>query len=320
MTQDLKLAVVALAIAFAGAFFVTAERAEALQAEDEVASAVDAVFDAFNQGDIDAFVGLFTDAGLVAFASDPGEPLSPEEARAEIEGFIGLITLELLEAEVESAEVDSAIVRVRYDAGGQQVFQTWQLVRTNDQWLVDAVTNDQPEVPDGYEPVPVQLFEYGFEFDQSLIGIGDRIAFEATNVGQEAHEIVFARVPADLDLEAAFGSPDPPEGVVDLAFTFTGPGESGVALVEGPITPGRYVMLCFVPDPQGTPHVASGMVAEFTIEEAAPAPPATGTGFDGDGRQNSWRLSTALTLAVVVVILSASVARFFGTRRTMPVD
>lgn len=317
MTHDLKLAVVALAIAFGCAFFVAAERAEAVQAEDEVASAVDAVFDAFNQGDIDGLIELFTDAGFVAFASDPGEPLTPEEARAEIEGFIGLITLELLEAEVESAEVDSAIVRVRYDAGGQQVFQTWQLIRANDLWLVDAVTNEEPEVPDGYESVPVELFEYGFEFDQSLIGLGDQIAFEATNVGQESHEIVFARVPADLDLEAAFGSPEPPEGVVDLAFTFTGPGESGVALVEGPITPGRYVMLCFVPDPQGTPHVARGMVAEFTIEETAPAPPATGTGFEGAEGQNSWRLSTAL---VLVVIASLAVARYFATRRAMPVD
>src|SRR5690606_37697622 len=135
----------------------------------------------------------------------------------------------------------------------------------DDDWIVTdyevGVEAPPPaEIPDGFETIPVDLDEYQFIVDTSGIAIGDQIAFQAENIGEEEHELVFLKVPEDLDLEEALGAEEPPEGIEDIAFTFVMPGQTGVALAENPLEAGRYVFVCFVPSPEGVPHALLGMV------------------------------------------------------------
>jgi hypothetical protein len=39
-------------------------------------------------------------------------------------------------------------------------------------------------------------------------------------------------------------------------------------VLEKDVTPGRYVMICFMPDTEGdgTPHAFMGMTADFTLK------------------------------------------------------
>jgi hypothetical protein len=72
----------------------------------------------------------------------------------------------------------------------------------------------------------------------------------------------------DFFFNAEGAGEDLPPGVEEVTFLgFAPPGASGVGYPGGPIEPGDYVFMCIVPDEEGTPHAASGMVAEFTVPE-----------------------------------------------------
>lgn len=91
------------------------------------------------------------------------------------------------------------------------------------------------------------------------------------NTGTEPHEMIVARTPDKFSLEETVGiffeEVEPPED-----FEYVGLGG------PAPILPGdrqqlrvdfqegsRYVFLCFLPNPEGLPHAALGMVGEITV-------------------------------------------------------
>ena len=129
-------------------------------------------------------------------------------------------------------------------------------------------------VPAGTTLVHVDANEFAFGVDTSAItGI---VAFEFSNVGKQHHELGLARIQADANiddlLKLAAASPDgaPPEGVEFIAGTDADPGDTTNIVLAEPLAPGRYIMVCLVPDETegetGTPHALKGMVKEFTIK------------------------------------------------------
>jgi hypothetical protein len=120
----------------------------------------------------------------------------------------------------------------------------------------------------GDNAVTVDVSEFTFNIESAPTT--DTTGFVLTNSGEQPHEIALVRVDLDLTLnelvELAMTSEETPEGITDVGFTSGYPGEEHGLALEGPLTPGRYVMLCFFPDVDGTPHVAKGMIAEFTVE------------------------------------------------------
>lgn len=313
-----------LALLVVGALgFAPSSHAQASD-EEAIVDVVTLTMAAASEGDIDAFAAHFTDAGLIAFFDVETVDEALEAAEEELGGF----TVEPVDISEITIDGDSASAVVTFVVDGSIPFtERWFFVRVDGEWLINANEVVQPEIPDGYEVVEVDLFEYGFDFDETQINAGDQIAFEATNIGQEEHEMVLARIPLDLDLEEALQSPEPPPGVVDVAFTFASPGETGIAVAENPIEPGRYVMLCFFPAPDGTPHVFLGMLAEFMVEAPAtptatstqpaptatatipaPKPPATGTGTaDSD--------SSTLAVVAALVLLALAAGGTVAARR-----
>lgn len=94
-------------------------------------------------------------------------------------------------------------------------------------------------------------------------------AFEVENVGDQPHHVVIEKIPEDLDIEATVQSDDEPEGLVHIGSTPPWePGDTGTVVFTETLEPGRYVMLCFMPDttdPEGAAHVEKGMWKEFRV-------------------------------------------------------
>jgi hypothetical protein len=93
--------------------------------------------------------------------------------------------------------------------------------------------------------------------------------FELVNHGNELHHVQLIRLEQGktmADVHAALQSQAGPPAWITLM------GGPNGAVPHGPpvsaavsLTPGQYVLLCFIPSPDGKPHVAKGMVRPLTV-------------------------------------------------------
>lgn len=118
--------------------------------------------------------------------------------------------------------------------------------------------------------------DYSFEGPSELTAGWQNITL--TNEGNEAHHLQFARLNDDVTPEQFFEALAA-EGEAALRLvTMNGgvgiipPGESSEVLVDF-TQPGTYVLLCFLPNAEGVPHLALGMtdVLQVTGEAADPS-------------------------------------------------
>jgi len=93
---------------------------------------------------------------------------------------------------------------------------------------------------------------------------------EVMNHGTQPHELVLARLHPGAtvkDLIASFapGASSPPPGELVGGVTGIDQGES--LYFTGEFQPGRYGLICFIPDAvTGRPHFLHGMTTEFTVD------------------------------------------------------
>jgi hypothetical protein len=110
------------------------------------------------------------------------------------------------------------------------------------------------------------LSDYSFTASSPLTA-GKNI-IRVVNTASQPHEVVIVRLfdgktIAELAKFAEKPEGAPPGEVVGGASFIAGPVEN---FVEVDLTPGEYGFLCFVPDAKdGQPHVAHGMMQQFTI-------------------------------------------------------
>lgn len=124
---------------------------------------------------------------------------------------------------------------------------------------------DRPSV------ITVTTNEYAFSDAPDTVRAG-LVTFEMTNAGKEPHHVWVARLDDGktvADLAAAMKEPGaPPEWFVSVGGPQDVAGAASSATVL--LTPGNYVYICFVPGPDGAPHVAKGMIRPFTVAGEAP--------------------------------------------------
>ncbi len=104
------------------------------------------------------------------------------------------------------------------------------------------------------------------------------VTFKLVGTGQEPHQMVVMRLDSGktlADLQPFLSAPDAPiPGWLKfpIGVSVIVQGDTGNATAV--LAPGRYAMACFIPSPDGVPHVAKGMVRAFEVapNEAAPAP------------------------------------------------
>jgi len=77
-----------------------------------------------------------------------------------------------------------------------------------------------------------------------------------TNTGRELHHQQLLMVPEGMTTEDLIAGP-------------IGPGATGITTLN--LTAGDYLIVCFIPNAEGVPHMALGMIKPITvIESSAP--------------------------------------------------
>ena len=124
--------------------------------------------------------------------------------------------------------------------------------------------------PRGEAAVPATTLEArtsDYEFIMPALTAGTH-TIHYINDGPKTHEIQLYRLNEGATMEnfmaaMAPGSTTPPPGVA-----VGGPGAlsaGGDNYFTVTLEPGKYLVVCFVPDPDGVPHAMKGMVQELTI-------------------------------------------------------
>ena len=117
--------------------------------------------------------------------------------------------------------------------------------------------------------VVLTLKDYAFEFDKPIRAGRQTIRVE--NAAQQSHEAILVEVAPGKtvhDVLAWLEKPQGPPPGKPLGGT-TGLAQGEINLISHDFTPGKYGLICFVPDTgDGKPHVAHGMVREFTVTKS----------------------------------------------------
>jgi len=134
-----------------------------------------------------------------------------------------------------------------------------------------AFTAVPPPVADQPPPTTSTVEMGDFFFDTPEFRAGTN-TLAVTNVGGQEHHMLIFKLADGLsfaDVEAMFAAGEDPfaAGLVEEApsVSILTPGETTWTTLD--FTPGSYVMLCFIEDPEtGLEHVDLGMAQEFTIQ------------------------------------------------------
>lgn len=113
----------------------------------------------------------------------------------------------------------------------------------------------------------IRAHDYSFEGPTQIEAGPASITLE--NEGQEPHHVQLVRLndgvsPEQLQTALQQGS----EATLPLMTWAGGPGvvdSGGSQEVAIELTAGTYMLLCFVPSPEGAPHLAKGMVASLEV-------------------------------------------------------
>ncbi len=232
--------------------------------QGEVQGVIRQLVDRYNAKDVQGVLGLYTDKGL-----NSQYLLTREEATTLMPDFIGRLPLAIFRFVETKVTGDTAEAQVLTSAGRVASEDIVNLVRDAGAWKVDGYARIPAHNPGGRLYINVSMKEFAFDFDASLIKDGN-VSFKIKDDGQQRHEVILDRIPQDLNLEEAIKGGKPPEAGEPISFLgIAKPGQTKHMVADGPLDPGRYVFLCFMPDaddPAHTPHALKGMHAEFTIK------------------------------------------------------
>jgi len=121
-------------------------------------------------------------------------------------------------------------------------------------------------------PEPAASFtalDYGFGGPQT-IEAGEDVVLELTNIGAELHEMNIFRLDDGATIQDFLGAfaPDaasPPPATPVGGVQGILPGESQLTSMD--LDAGSYVLICFIPNAEGVPHVALGMATGLEVTE-----------------------------------------------------
>jgi hypothetical protein len=135
-----------------------------------------------------------------------------------------------------------------------------------ERWLIHGVSALPVQVPADAANIKVTLDEYSFSLSPGRT-TATTVVLNGTNNGDEDHEILVLRLERGVSSETLVRNPGPgfPDGVSFIGQQTIAPNEQG-QLVLVDLAPGSYVLVCLLPDSDGTPHLALGMRARFRVE------------------------------------------------------
>lgn len=224
---------------------------------------------AWNAKDVDALMSNFTDAGVLSAFAEGEEGVPQEAIRAGVAETIGEPAIALQTVSVD-ASGETATAETVWHFGKTVERLQFSFVNEAGTWKIDKQEDLDAELPAGATTIAVDLNEFSFELDESTIPATGTFSFSANNAGAQPHELALAKIPEDAVIEELLTSEEDVPG-----FEFIGgvgpfeSGDSGALVLAERLDPGRYAMVCFLPDtsdPEETPHAFKGMVKEFRVE------------------------------------------------------
>lgn len=135
--------------------------------------------------------------------------------------------------------------------------------------------NEEPATGTDGAPAPAgnvleaSMTEYAFEVEGDAQAGPLRIEF--TNVGEQLHHAIIGKLAEGKTLEdvqkflqkGQQGPPPPWFDDAPIDMTIVSPDKTAGVVLDA--EEGTYVVLCFMPDTKGKPHVAHGMVQTFDV-------------------------------------------------------
>ena len=113
----------------------------------------------------------------------------------------------------------------------------------------------------------ITLTDYGFAFSKPLAA--GRQTIRVRNVAEQSHEILLVTLApgkSPMDVAAWAEHPDGPPPGKPIGGV-TGIAKNGEMYFTADLKPGRYGLICFLPDAKdGKPHFAHGMVRDFEVK------------------------------------------------------
>lgn len=124
------------------------------------------------------------------------------------------------------------------------------------------------ERPDITADLVIRMVDFGYNFPAE-IRAGPQV-WEVVNDGPQPHEMALMKIADGRTVEEALATfTGPPVQGPPAALPVGGVQAlevGGSNFVELDLTPGNYIVVCFVGDPEtGRPHIALGMVSSFTV-------------------------------------------------------
>jgi hypothetical protein len=108
----------------------------------------------------------------------------------------------------------------------------------------------------------ITMRDFGFDHRQEIPA--GRVVIEVANAGGLEHELRLLPLPEDLpSIPEQLRSEKREARPTTAIMTARSPGGTGALAVDLP--PGRYGLVCFLEDPEGTPHALKGMNSEFRV-------------------------------------------------------
>ncbi|MGH7559840.1 MAG: hypothetical protein ACRENB_02345 [Gemmatimonadales bacterium] len=148
---------------------------------------------------------------------------------------------------------------------------------------------EQASAPASPPVVQITATDYAFQMPDT-IPAGVTTFRLANTSGSEFHHVVLIRLPDGMSMQDFLGrmspgSPPPPDAVFLGGPNPAEPSGDAEATVDLPA--GGYAVVCVIPSPDGTPHVAKGMARPLTVvagtsSAALPTPDVTVTLTDYD--------------------------------------
>ncbi|HTH05730.1 MAG TPA: hypothetical protein VL916_07660 [Ilumatobacteraceae bacterium] len=117
------------------------------------------------------------------------------------------------------------------------------------------------EIEDGAVRVDVVATDYTFDMPEALEA--GRTTFVLTNDGSEAHFLFIGSLDEGATVESVMAS----ESGINETWSggLAAPGGEDDEVLTFDLEPGNYVVACFVPGADGTPHAFMGMAQELTV-------------------------------------------------------
>jgi hypothetical protein len=155
-----------------------------------------------------------------------------------------------------------------------------------------------PPAPPTANVVSITAADYSFTAPDTIpAGL---TTVKLSNTGKEVHQVVFLRIDSGKTMADIANVMKDPNAKVPgwLGFPLGAngivPGDSGSATAT--LTPGHYVLVCFLPSADGTPHVNKGMVHPIEVKASSgPAAAEPTADITITEKDYTWDISAPIT-------------------------